>query len=363
MLHDAHRRPGWFRTCCLIPPYVLERMAQHGDAAQRERAIRTLGVDHSLRFGRAQAATLLAGRPPVLDVLASLAAGKPQRTVYDAHSSEDLGGATVVRTEGAAAVADAAVNHVYENLGNTYKYYWESLQRNSIDDRGLPLQAYVHFGVDYDNAMWDGHRMIFGDGDGHLLVNLADSLDVTAHELTHGVTQYTSALAYQAQSGALNESLSDVFGSLVKQYTLKQTADEADWLIGAGCLGPDVKGKALRSMAAPGTAYDDMLGQSDPQVAHMRDYIDTASDNGGVHLNSGIPNHAFYLVATTIGGNAWEKAGRIWYDANRDPRMRPTVGFKTFAATTKRVASHLFGASSAEVAAVQDGWHQIGIDL
>jgi Zn-dependent metalloprotease len=362
-MKHAHRSLGRCSIECLIPPYVLSRIAQHGEPEQRQRAVRTLSIDASLRFGRSQTAGLLAGRLLTPDVLATLAAGKVQRTIYDCHSSEDVGDATVVRHEGGASVSDQAVNDVYDNLGNTHSFYWNVHQRNSIDDRGLPLLGYVHFGQDYDNAMWDGHRMLFGDGDGHLLMNLANSIDVTAHELTHGVTQYTSALAYQDQSGALNESLSDVFGSLVKQYTLKQTADQADWLIGAGCLGSDVKGKALRSMAAPGEAYEDMLGQSDPQVAHMRDYIKTAQDNGGVHLNSGIPNHAFYLAATTIGGNAWEKAGRVWYEANRDPRMRPTVGFNTFAATTVRAAAHIFGASSAEMAAVHDAWKGVGINL
>ena len=363
MSHASHRLVGRSPICCLVPPYVLSRIAEHGDLEQREKAVRTLAIDHTLRFGRAQTATLLAARASAPDVLAGMTGGRVQRTIFDTHASEDLSQATVVRTEGGDPVSDQAVNDVYDNLGYTYTFYWDVVQRHSIDDRGLPLLGFVHFGQDYDNAMWDGHRMIFGDGDGRILQNLANSIDVTAHELTHGVTQYTSALVYQTQSGALNESLSDVFGSMVKQYTLKQTADQADWLIGAGCLGPDVKGKALRSMAEPGTAYQDMLGQSDPQVGHMRDYIKTAQDNGGVHLNSGIPNRAFYLAATTIGGNAWEKAGRIWYEANRDPRMRPTVGFKTFAATTVRAANHLYGGSSGEVAAVHDAWEEVGIDL
>ena len=152
-------------------------------------------------------------------------------------------------------------------------------------------------------------------------------------------------------------------GSRVRpqQFTLQQSVTEADWLIGADCLGPGVKGRALRSMAEPGAAYTDMLGQKDPQPAHMHDYVSTTADNGGVHVNSGIPNHAFFLIATTLGGNAWEKAGRIWYETIRDPRLRPTIGFQTFAATTVRVAVHLYGPSSSEVAAVRDGWQQVGI--
>src|SRR2546427_3922895 len=123
----------------------------------------------------------------------------------------------------------------------------------------------------------------------------------------------TAGLSYHGQSGALNESMSDVFGSLVKQMAAGQTADKADWLIGAGLLMPSVSGVALRSMKDPGTAYNDpQLGQ-DPQPANMANYLDTTDDNGGVHINSGIPNHAFFLTATKIGGYCLGKASRPWY--------------------------------------------------
>src|SRR5262249_54278963 len=150
---------------------------------------------------------------------------------------------------------------------------------------------------------------------------------------------------YIGQPGALNESISDVFGSLVKQYKLKQTADKADWLIGAGLLGKNVKGKALRSMAEPGTAYDDPVLGKDPQPGNMKDYVQTSEDSGGVHVNSGIPNRAFFLAATKIGGFAWEKAGRIWYDTIRDKSLKPTSTFHQFAHRTVMNAGHLFGSS------------------
>ncbi len=137
---------------------------------------------------------------------------------------------------------------------------------------------------------------------------------MVAHELAHGLIESEAALVYFNRSGALNESVSDVFGVLTKQHALGQTAAEADWLVGAELLTDKVNGVALRSMANPGTAYDDPLLGRDPQPAHMRDYIETRQDNGGVHLNSGIPNRAFYLAATALGGYAWEQAGRIWYD-------------------------------------------------
>src|SRR5262249_6826367 len=139
------------------------------------------------------------------------------------------------------------------------------------------------------------------------------SVDIMGHELTHGVTAYTAGLIYQGQSGALNESISDVFGSMVKQFALSQTVATADWLIGAGIFTPKVNGVALRSMKEPGTAYNDPVLGKDPQPADMAHYVNTSSDNGGVHINSGIPNRAFYLTAVALGGNSWDRAGRIWY--------------------------------------------------
>jgi Zn-dependent metalloprotease len=231
--------------------------------------------------------------------------------------------------------------------------------RNSIDDEGMHLDATVHYGHDYDNAFWNGQQMVFGDGDGDLFNRFTASLDVIAHELAHGVTGDEAKLVYVGQAGALNESLSDVFGSLVKQYARKQTADKADWLIGEGLFTAKVRGVALRSMKAPGTAFDDPILGRDPQPATMADYVRTSADNGGVHTNSGIPNHAFYLAATALGGYAWERAGRIWYETLRDKRLKRTATFAQFARYTVVNAAHFFGASERQ--AVAAAWSAVGV--
>jgi Zn-dependent metalloprotease len=205
--------------------------------------------------------------------------------------------------------------------------------------------------------------MVFGDGDGEIFTRFTISVDVIGHELTHGVTGSECNLAYHGQSGALNESISDVFGSLVKQKLRKQTADKADWLIGQGLFTAHVKGKALRSMKEPGTAYDDPRLGKDPQPGHMRDYVHTYEDDGGVHINSGIPNRAFYLAAAQIGGYAWEAAGAIWYETICDPTLRPNASFRTFASRTISHAATLFGANSPEQKAVRDAWVEVGIKL
>jgi Zn-dependent metalloprotease len=157
--------------------------------------------------------------------------------------------------------------------------------------------------------------------------------------------------------------VSDVFGSLVKQYKLNQAANQADWLIGAGLLAPGINGVALRSMNAPGTAYNDKMLGKDPQPADMQHFVQTSQDNGGVHTNSGIPNRAFYLAATAIGGNAWERAGQIWYDTICDKQLSQSASFAMFAASTAAHAAMRYGSASTERKALIDAWGQVGVQL
>ncbi len=341
---------------CILPPHILHEMARRGSTAQRNAALNTLSLDTTQRTQRLMS-QMLAG-PPRPVVRATPA--QVHRTIYTASNQETKPG-QLVRSEGQASVTDVSVNEAYEGLGHTFDFYLEMYQRNSIDGQGLPLVATVHYGQDYDNAFWDGEQMVFGDGDGTVFNRFTISLDVIGHELTHGVTGSEVNLTYLNQPGALNESCSDVFGSLIKQYVLKQTADQADWLIGEGLL--TFPGQALRSMKAPGTAYDNNVMGKDPQPADMRHYLHTGQDNGGVHLNSGIPNHAFFLAATAIGGNAWEKTGQIWYDTITDRSLRSSSSFATFAKHTVMNAGHRYGTHSTERKAVADAWREVGVKV
>nr|WP_196790959.1 M4 family metallopeptidase [Motilibacter aurantiacus] len=336
---------------------MLEAIVRHGTPAQRDWAVGTLSLDTSFRTTRAQAQLVSAPSRSAAPVPARVTGIlTPRRTVYDA-STGSLPG-RLARAEGAGPTGDASVDRAYDGLGETYGFYADLFDRDSIDDRGMPLVASVHVGDHWDNAQWDGEQMQFGDGDGELFGDFTASLDVIAHELTHGVTQFEAQLVYQGQSGALNESVSDVFGVLVKQRALGQTAEQADWLIGEDLLLPGVRGTALRSMAAPGTAYDDeRLGGRDPQPGHMDDYVETLADNGGVHINSGIPNRAFHLAALALGGHAWDVAGRVWYAALTDPALSSTARFTTFAQATVRAAAAFDGATEA----VRGAWRGVGV--
>ncbi len=342
--------------CAIVPPHVLDKLARHDDPALSGPARRTIRRDAVERTQRnlttvigAAAVAPRAGAEP----------GKPHRTVHDARHGTDLPGRTV-RTEGQEPGRDATVNRAYTGLGATFELFLTAYGRDSIDGAGLPLDATVHYDRDYNNAFWNGEQMVFGDGDGEIFLDFTLPIDVIGHELTHGVTQHTANLTYYGQSGALNESVSDVFGSLIKQYSLGQTAAEADWLIGAGLLAPRVTGEALRSMKAPGTAYDDDVLGKDPQPATMDDYVRTGRDNGGVHINSGIPNHAFYLLATELGGHAWERAGQIWYDVLTSGALEEDALFTDFATATVRAARERYGDGD-EREAVAKAWEQVGV--
>lgn len=342
--------------CTVVPPHVLDKLSRAEDPALANAARKTLERDAFERTHRRLTTVIGA---PAIAAPAGAEAGTPHRTIHDARHGTDLPGRKV-RGEGEEPGKDATVNRAYAGLGATYELFWKSFERDSIDGNGLPLDATVHYERDYNNAFWNGEQMVFGDGDGEIFLDFTIPIDVIGHELSHGVTQYTANLTYFGQPGALNESMSDVFGALIKQYTLGQTAAEADWLIGAGLLAPRVTGTALRSMKAPGTAYDDDVLGKDPQPATMDDYVRTGRDNGGVHINSGIPNHAFYLAATALGGYAWERAGRIWYDVLTGGELSKQALFVDFATLTVKAAKDRYGQGD-ELTAVLKAWEQVGV--
>jgi Zn-dependent metalloprotease len=339
--------------CFIIPPQVLRRLATSGDPDLAEIAGRTLRLTQSLVAFRAQLST---GAPsPAAAVREGL-----RRQVFDCKGTNDLPGDLVRSETDTKASRDKAVNEAFDNAGTTWEFYNKVFGRESVDNHGKSLVSSVHYGLNYDNAFWDGRQMVYGDGDGKIFQRFTAALDVIAHELTHGVTQFTAQLAYQDQTGALNESMSDVFGSMVKQWALGQTADQADWLIGAEIMAPGFKGRALRDMANPGTAYDDPNLGKDQQPGHMKDYVQTDVDNGAVHINSGIPNRAFVLAAKAIGGYSWEKTGKIWY-VTLSQRLTGTAGFAVCARETVSVARDLFPDDPSIAERVAKAWIDVGV--
>jgi hypothetical protein len=337
----------------IVPPYLLRHLADSQEPVASA-ALDTLNRDRRQRRRRAAAS-------PVRAALGVVAAPSgPSRLISTAGNVERLPGKRV-RSEGQPATGDAAVDEAYAGFGATWQLFGQVYGRNSIDNAGERLLGTVHYGQGYQNAFWNGTRMVFGDGDGEIFGRFTASLDVIGHELTHGVTEHTAGLIYSGQSGALNESISDVFGILVAQHQAQHSAADSDWLIGGDLLLPGVKGVGLRNMLHPGTAYDDPRLGKDPQPDSMAGYLNTTTDNGGVHYNSGIPNRAFALVATGLGGFAWERAGLIWYEVLTGSKIKPDCDFATFAGLTLSAARSRYGQDSAEAAAVQGAWQEVGV--
>ena len=320
--------------CTFIPPWLAERV----DGAERA------ALDEALRTRRGVEAR---------SASRTVVPGGPAWTVHDAGSTTSLPG-EAVRSAGDPESGDVAVDEAATGIEATLAMFADVLSRDSHDDAGAPVSLTVHYGSRYNNAFWDGTQLVFGDGDGKVFERFTKPVDVLAHEFTHAVVEHTAGLVYQGQSGALNESVADVFASCLKQRLLGQDAADGDWLIGEGIFTSSVQARALRDMAAPGTAYDDPELGADPQVGHMDDYVETSDDNGGVHLNSGIPNRAFQLAAVAIGGTAIEGAGRVWYAALVGDAVPEDADFATFAAATVAAAGQ-------HADAVREAWAQVGV--
>ena len=328
---------------------MLRKLALMDDMlAQRSELLASADAASYMRGQRSQVAHLTQLVPPMQHPPVATR----RRDGFDALGRNQVGG-RLVRTEGGPPVADPVVNQAYDSTGTTWDFFFHVLARNSIDGRGLPLASTVHSAQARDNAFWNGNRMVFGDAthNGPFMGSFAALIDVVAHELMHGITQYGTprGLDYVDQSGALNESWSDVFGCIVKQWSLQQNVKQADWLIGAGILKLRY-GKALRSLKAPGTAW-----VQDDQPATMDGYV----NGGDVHTNSGIPNKAFYLAADAIGGNSWDRAGPIWYRALA--LLGPRASFVDAAHATTQAASALYGETGAEVKAVTSAWQAVKV--
>ena len=349
---------------CIVPPHMLRVIEMRGDEAQTEMARALLSQGRKIREERcALTATPMVrtrGDPEAFAAPAFLGAAERHlsRAIHDGESKASLPG-RLVRSEGQDASGDAAVDAAYDGAGTVYDFYFDTFGRDSIDGQGMALVSTVHHRRKFNNAFWDGRQMAYGDGDGQIFSNLIET-SVIGHEMTHGVVQFSGGLEYQGQSGALNESFADVFGSMVRQHAEGTDVYASDWLIGKGVLGPEIDGVALRSMKMPGTAYSDALIGQDPQPWHMDLYVNTQDDNGGVHINSGIPNHAFCLCCLLMGGNSWEAPGQIWYRTMQQLN-NPFASFADWAIGTVQAALAIHGVGSREAMLVRRAWKLVGI--
>lgn len=337
--------------CNIVPESALRRLAEEVGGEQRDNLIASADIDRNLRQLRDQsqkltiAAFAYGGMPQV-------SAGPPAISVYTAGNNFVLPG-NVVNNPGSSP--DSQVKTTFAMTGGVADFYKSVFGRNSLDNAGMALLSTVHYGTDYNNAFWNGTQMAYGDGDGQIFTPFCNDDDVVAHELTHGVTQFTLQLVYKNESGGLNESLSDVFGSMFRQWRRKQSVKQADWLVGADIMGPDAKNRGytcLRDMANPSAKH--CLA---PQITNYGQY----KPGMDPHTSSGIGNLAFHTAAIALGGNSWDKAGQVWYDVVNTAGPRPNMTMKQFAKLLRASAKKLFPADPGVYKAVDDGWKSVGI--
>lgn len=339
--------------CSIIPNDVLKRFAEDKklSAEERKRFADAALVGEQMRKLRLQAVKLTSVTAKL--ALAPVAAVFPPAiTVADCNHSQTLPGSPVANP---GTSADSSIKRAFDETTAVADFYKKVFGRNSIDNAGMTLGSSVHYGVNYNNAFWNGMRMTYGDGDANIFIDFTKSNDVIGHELTHGVTQHSLQLGYTNEAGGLNESLSDVFGSMFRQWRANQTVTQADWLIGHEIMGPGAISRGftcLRDMASPGAKHC-----LSPQPFHYSDYK-TGMDP---HYSSGIANFAFYKIAVAVGGKSWEKVGQIWYKAMVGFQPTPNLKMKAFAVRTRKLAASMFPHDAVLRSAVDAGWGAVGL--
>ena len=340
-------------SCFIIPNDVLTKLSQDKklSASVRKRMVDTVQISHELRELRNQAARFTSVAATRAGGLVTLAAA-PSVTVYDCKHTQTLPGTPIPKPK---TSSDGSVKRSFNQTSKVAKFYQEVFNRNSIDDHGMTMMSSVHFGQSYNNAMWNGSQMLYGDGDGSIFVDFTRGNDVIGHELTHGVTQHSLQLAYSGDAGGLNESISDCFGSMFRQWEANQNVKKADWLIGRDIMGPGSKKKGftcLRDMADPAAKH--CLAPQPTKYSQVTPGMDP-------HYASGPPNLAFCTACVTLGGNSWGPIGQVWYRSLTGFGPTPNMTMKAFAARTRQVAHTMYPNTAAVSAAVNAGWTKVGL--
>jgi Zn-dependent metalloprotease len=340
-------------TCFIIPNDVLEKLSKDAALSEeiRNTAARNLKISKNLRKLRVSTLAFTKAMNQGSSSLTAELSLTPAATVYDCKHLQTLPGIPVPNP---ASSPDLTASRTYKLTTAVADFYKKVFGRNSINGAGMTMMSSVHFGVDYNNAMWNGAQMIYGDGDNKIFTDFTLGNDVVGHELTHGVTQYTLQLKYSDDAGGLNESLSDCFGSMFRQWQAKQDVTQADWLIGHDIMGPVAVSRGytcLRNMANPADVH-----ALAPQPVHYSQLTPGMDP----HYTSGPPNLAFCLACKSVGGKSWEIVGQIWYRAMQG-RPSPNMKMKDFANRTRKLAIQMYRANPSVATSVDDAWKQVGL--
>lgn len=337
--------------CCLLPPYITDALSRKGNNSALSTHITTQGI----RANR----TLLSATKPVLEDI-ELSKATINRRIYSAEGSEILPGRLVWK-EGNDEPQQIQVKEVAEHQQIIFDCLREVFNYTGIDGRGTTAIAVVNYGDGYVNACWNGEALLYGNGNGQEFGRFTSSLSVSAHETGHAVQQNRNSIGYEGQNGAINEHLSDFIAAVVDQWNQNQTTGEATWLVGAEIFSPWMRSpqvRAVRDFASPGSAYDSkILGGKDPQVGHMNAIYRGERDGGGLHINSGILNLAFFTAAVELGGYVWESGiADVWWQAMQG--LSAYVDFKGFAEKLRTVSQTK---NKVIVEAVDTGLKSVGL--
>ena len=356
---------------CILPPEMVKNIKVKGGKKERRWAEELEVEADRYRSLRSRSIPTSAFKP--VPKVKDGDKGSKIREVYDVQQPNSF------RKEGDPKCGNPDVDAAFEFAGAVYDFFFDQFRRDSLDGKGFKMVARVNYRIHpkkpYPNAQWDltDKEMKYGEGclkkdkerygEGYGIYNsFSRDLSISAHEHAHGIIQFSGGLEYHSQAGALNESIADVFASMVVQYAGKKNVHEASWLIGENVFHKQnrnyVSGMALRSLKAPGQAYDHKVMGKDIQPFHM----DAYDPDRGPHVNSGIPNHAFYLLAIQLGGYSWEKAGRIWYNS-LEKADNPLIRFDEWANLTVQEAIGLFGSESEEALLTRRAWKLVGLNI
>ena len=341
--------------CFIIPAKVLRKFSRDKNLSPDERKSFADAAKFESEWRKARRARVrfsLAAQNILPRGLTIMPFAPPAVKIFDCQNRNTIPGVAVANPGGSA---DQTCKRVFIETSAVADFYRAVFGRNSIDGEGMAMISSIHYSLNYKNAFWNGSQMTYGDGDGEIFIDFTKGNDVIAHELTHGVTQYALGLNYQNEAGGLNESVSDVFGSMFRQWRAGEDVSQADWLIGKDIMGPGAVSRGyscLRDMSNPGATH--CLAPQPDNFSQYRNGMDP-------HESSGIPNFAFYKAAMAIGGNSWEITGRIWYKAITDFGPSPNMRMKQFADLTRQLAESLYNGQHEIKEAVEAAWQAVGL--
>lgn len=282
------------------------------------------------------------------------------RRLFDSKNTYDFP-EQPIKTEVQQHSTEESNDPVLQMTNIIYDHFHNSLNRESWDNKNGSVDLFINFGQKYNNAFWDGEHLVFGNGDGQYF-NSFLILDVVAHEYGHAITDTTARLIYRDQSGALNEHFSDVVGVSIKHLFDDATNNTAkNWLIGEGLFNSRFNARGLRDMENPGTAYNDPELGKDPQPDHMDRYYNGSDDNGGVHINSGIPNKAFSTFCKSTGLKSYDLPLAVWYNALLE--SGENTGFLEFADLTVKTLKDFYKSESGTIQKLVLAWATVGIEV